>query len=670
MLGLSYYYFGSHLLTLLLRFSITFLLAISCSSIYGADKIRIGVLSFRSIAQTQQQWSGLSNYLEQHIPEHTFELVPLFYPDLDRAAVHNELDFVLTNPEHYVLLRQQSGLAAIATLMPLVEGHPVNQFGGVIFSLATRQDIQILPDLANKKIAAPAEESFGGFLMQRWELNKRDIKPASFKFTGMPHDLAVDEVLKGNVDAGFVRSGILESMIIEGKVAPDALKIINQQNPVVDFPNVISTPLYPEWPFSATTKAPQSLIKAVSLALLNMDKDDLVAKTAKIYGFTPPSDYTEIEAVMLRLHVHPQTLKNVNLIDIYYSYRYAIWITTGLLLIIAILTFKLLRSNRRMHSLLLKMQKSELELRLHDTALNSCADAIIITNIDLIIQWANPAFCILTGYSLEETLGHKVTKLLNSGQQSPSFYDQLRDTILAGHTWRGELVNRRKNGDLYDEQLSITPVYGSQNHEISHFIAIKQDISERKSIEAKIKQLAFYDPLTHLANRRLLIDRLEHTLATCRRTRQFGALLYIDLDHFKPLNDQYGHDVGDQLLIELAKRLKQSVRGEDTVARIGGDEFVVLLIQLNTEEKIAHQQVIEVATKIHEVINQPYTLKMIQLSSAQELIEYSLTASIGITLFKDDQSSGDKILKQADIAMYQAKHAGRDTISSFTNEEN
>jgi diguanylate cyclase (GGDEF)-like protein/PAS domain S-box-containing protein len=633
---------------------------------WSAEPVRIGVLSFRALEQTQQQWQPLADYLQRSIPEHRFEVVPLYLPELGNAATENQLDFVFTNPEHFVILRQAIGLAAIATMMPMIEGHPVNQFGGVILSRADRNDIQTLSDLSGKIIASPSHASFGGYVMQRWELFRHDINPGEFRFTGMPHDKVVEEVLQGKADAGFVRSGILEAMTKEGKIQANTLKVINPRN-LGHFPQMLSTDLYPEWPFAAPLATPQALIKAVSLALLNLNSSDPAARAAHIYGFAPPGDYSSVEAILLRLDLHPQEFKHIDLLDVYYKYRHSIWVGSLTLLIIGLLSVKLLHGNRRLKRTLLKIRQAQMELSLHNAALMASADAIIITDINAVIQWVNPAFCNLTGYSVAEAVGHTPAELVKSGEQDPLFYRQLWTTIRKGESWRGEIINRRKNGELYHEQLSINPVYGDGKN-ITHFVAVKQDITVRKQTEETIRQMAFYDPLTQLANRRLLVDRLEHTINSCRRTRHYGGLLFIDLDRFKALNDEYGHDAGDQLLIEVSNRLKALVRMEDTVARLGGDEFVVLLVDLNGNRALAQQQAKKVAEKIRTTIAQPYTMQINDRQHTSRSLSYGLTASIGVTLFLDDDHSGNKILKQADDAMYEAKHSGRDSICSFSEK--
>ena len=297
----------------------------------------------------------------------------------------------------------------------------------------------------------------------------------------------------------------------------------------------------------------------------------------------------------------------------------------------------------------------EARLKLQDAALHAVANGIVITDADALIQWCNPAFSHITGFTLEEAVGHKPKELVSSGLNPPELYENLWKTVLNGHVWRGELINKRKDGSLYDEELAITPVHNAQGV-IEHFVAVKQDISERKRTEEKIRQLAFYDALTNLPNRRLLRDRLQQALTSCGRTQHSGALLFIDLDNFKGLNDTLGHDIGDLLLIQVAARLVECVREGDTVARLGGDEFVVMLEDLSSNPEDAALQAEGVGEKILAALNQPYLLN--------GHVKHS-TPSIGITLFNASSDDIDDHLKRADLAMYQAKDSGRNTMRFY-----
>ena len=215
--------------------------------------------------------------------------------------------------------------------------------------------------------------------------------------------------------------------------------------------------------------------------------------------------------------------------------------------------------------------------------------------------------------------------------------------------------NRRKNGEIHPQWLHITAVTDDSGA-VSHYVATVTDITQRKAAEDQIRQLAFYDPLTGLPNRRMLIDRLRHALASSTRSTRYGALLFIDLDHFKTLNDTLGHDKGDLLLQQVAQRLLDTVREEDTVARLGGDEYVVMLEGLDETQQVAASQATAVGEKIIARLNWPY-----QLAGH----EYHSTPSLGLTLFHGHELEVEELLKQADLAMYQAKNAGRNALRFY-----
>ncbi|HCI13557.1 MAG: hypothetical protein A2063_01380 [Gallionellales bacterium GWA2_60_142] len=319
-------------------------------------------------------------------------------------------------------------------------------------------------------------------------------------------------------------------------------------------------------------------------------------------------------------------------------------------------------------ALAIERTQSAEALRLHDAALNFAANAILITDLQSRIVWANHAFSELTGYEFEELIGKELSGLLNSGHQDDAFYEKLWGTILAGRPWHGELINRRKDGSLYHDETSITPVR-DRDQRITHFVAVKQDVSARKEHEEHLRNLAFYDALTELPNRRLLLDRLVHTQASCSRSGRHGALIFIDLDNFKPLNDEYGHDVGDLLLAEAARRLTACIRKEDTVSRFGGDEFVVLLKDMDSDHAAAVSQATGIAEKIRAALAEPYRLHLLQSRGGMDNIEHRCTSSIGIALFTGLDACADEILRQADVAMYRAKTAGRNRISFHASED-
>ena len=300
-----------------------------------------------------------------------------------------------------------------------------------------------------------------------------------------------------------------------------------------------------------------------------------------------------------------------------------------------------------------EQKTSEANLRIAAASFEA-QEGILITDENSIILRVNQAFSDITGYSSHEVIG-KTPSLLNSGRQDKAFYIDMWNRLDRTGSWSGEIWNRRKNGEIYPEQLNITAVKDKVNV-ITNYVATLTNITMRKAASDKIKDLAFYDPLTHLPNRRLLHDRLNQALVGSSLSGQKGALLFIDLDHFKLLNDTLGHDMGDLLLQQVAKRLLLAIREGDTVARFGGDEFVILLEDLSAQPIEAATKLEIIANKIIASLNRPYFLGVHERHN---------TPSIGARLFNGTEEAIEVLLKQADIAMYQAKDSGRNTLRFF-----
>ncbi|MDD2713106.1 MAG: cache domain-containing protein, partial [Simplicispira sp.] len=303
-----------------------------------------------------------------------------------------------------------------------------------------------------------------------------------------------------------------------------------------------------------------------------------------------------------------------------------------------------------------ELQSAQADLRIAAIAFES-QEGICVTDPKGVILRVNQSFCDITGYSAAEAIG-KTPGLLKSGRHGVEFYHAMHNAIATTGAWHGEIWNRRKDGSVYPEWLTITAVKTEDGH-ISHFVSTLTDITQRKVDEEQIRHLAYYDPLTNLPNRRLLLDRLQQALATSRRTQHQGALIFIDLDNFKLVNDTLGHDKGDLLLQEMAQRLSACVRAGDTVARLGGDEFVVVLENLSTHIRKAANQAEAVSEKV-----------LLSLARSLHLAGHELqtSCSIGVVLFTDGNASADDLMKHADLAMYQAKEAGRNTVRFFDPE--
>lgn len=293
--------------------------------------------------------------------------------------------------------------------------------------------------------------------------------------------------------------------------------------------------------------------------------------------------------------------------------------------------------------ILLVYTSLESKFKIVSLAVDQSASSIMITDNKGIIEYVNSAFSKNTGY-LESEITGKKPKLLGAENTLSKVNKDIWKTIKTGNTWRGEFQNRRKNGQVYWELTTITPVK-QNNGQVSHYVAVQEDITALKEAEARILHLAYHDVLTGLPSRRLSMDRLSSALSVAKRNKTKVAMMFVDLDGFKAINDTFGHDAGDQVLKETASRLQAVVREVDTVGRVGGDEFWVILTNVDDQKIISN-----IADKIVKSVSTPY-----QFNDALAKV----TASIGISVYPDHTLDAEELVKQADHTMYKIKQHGK-----------
>ncbi|MDO9168806.1 MAG: EAL domain-containing protein [Methylobacter sp.] len=307
-----------------------------------------------------------------------------------------------------------------------------------------------------------------------------------------------------------------------------------------------------------------------------------------------------------------------------------------------------------------EQKQAETELRIAATAFES-QEGMSITDANQIILKVNKAFTRITGYSPEEVIG-QTHALLNSGRQDVDFYQALQHSLKQDRYWEGEIWNKRKNGDIYPEWLNITTV-SDVNNQVTNYVSTFSDITKNKEAEETIHNLAYYDPLTALPNRRMLSERLSHAIRMERRDGKKLALLMLDLDHFKAVNDSMGHLAGDELLQQVATRIKARLRDVDMVSRLGGDEFVVVLEDISHPEDAAR-----VAEDIVADLSKPFQLLQSSTTDPELSRKVIIGASIGISLFPQHGDSPETLMDNADIALYRAKDEGRGCFAYFSEE--
>ncbi|MDP2140409.1 MAG: EAL domain-containing protein [Gammaproteobacteria bacterium] len=330
-------------------------------------------------------------------------------------------------------------------------------------------------------------------------------------------------------------------------------------------------------------------------------------------------------------------------------------ISSALMLLVAFLSsILILRQRNALQEDVTEQRFVERSMKTLSSAVEQSQSAVLITDRLGIIEYVNPRYSQITGYTKDEVIGQQAEQLY-AAHITDDENRTLQDCLLNGVAWQASLSSIRKNGEKFWQSVSASPILDDTGR-LGHIVFGIEDISAQRETHAQMEKLAFYDPLTGLENRRLFKDRLDQCLKHVRRNKTMVALLFLDLDQFKRINDTLGHDAGDELLCTVARRIKNCVREEDIVARLGGDEFTILLPNLKDARSAAH-----VAGKILKAINKP-----IQLSS-QEVI---VSGSIGITLAPDDSMNASVLMRNADLAMYRAKDHGRNNFQFFTDDMN
>ncbi|WP_305980584.1 diguanylate cyclase domain-containing protein [Marinobacter salsuginis] len=727
------------------------------------ETLTFGIFAYRPDHVLQQRYQPLTEYLSRETGIR-IELEILNQENMSRAIAANRLDFFLTNPSHFLLIRSERSLTGVlATLVRRSGESSTASLGGVIFTKAGRDDIEDLADLHDKTIASPGVHFLGGYQTQLLELLDAgiDIRRVNLiRFLGT-HDRVVRSVLSGDADVGFVRTSILEQM---AQTDPDLftrVKVLNRQR-LAGFPYVVSTRLYPEWPLVALPHVNERSVRRIASALFAIEPEDEVALAIGIAGFSPPADYQSVEFLAQTLREPPyDQMPRLTWVDALHQYR--LWVFTILVLVMLLVASslwlgrskrQLASEQRRLRQLIRSWPQAALLIRgglfsdtnrasvdllrysssesligkelaafspeyqpdgqisrqklapmlaqvsggqvqqcewvlnrsdgtevwveltmapvhteddpeplilcsLYDITLRKRAEqrqrlaasvfeyareAIFITDNHGIVIDANDAYLAITGRPRNRAIGRLPPLPMEEGS---GIFASAR-----GHGfWSGEFPSTRNDGEKITLSVTLSSVRSDQG-DVSHFVGIFSDVTRLKEQERRLRIMAHYDALTGMPNRVLFADRLQQAMALTRRQSGKLAVVYIDLDEFKPVNDAFGHEAGDQLLVEIANRMRAELREEDTLARLGGDEFAAIVMNVQDDASL-ESLLVRLLARVAEPI-----------WVADHSVEVS--ASIGYTLFPQTADlDGDQLLRQADQAMYQAKHEGRNRYVRF-----
>ena len=636
-----------HKLFLALTVLITF-----SSSLLALQNVTIAVLAFRSKADTLKEWTPTAHYLTQNIPGYSFHILPMNYPEMRQAAADGKVDFIITNAGHYIYLEKLYNISRIATMMKYQNGQWLDSFGGVIFTRSDAPLIKSLDDFKAKTIASVDSDSLGGYAVQMYEfflsgLTKDDF---SFSFTGMPHDNVVNAVLAGKADVGFVRTGVLEKMVQEGKLDLKKIRVISNKK-VSDFPYLLSTQLVPEWPIAQMVKTDKFLVDKVLVALLS--KSRLSSPSQGDIYWTAPMEYRGIHTMYEAIRLPPyDTPQRFNITDVYSRYKLFILSIAVLSIALILATLHQFKLRYTLQNLLKEKTEADAQTKLAAMVYENNSDAIVISDSahpGHIIS-VNPAYEKLTGFTKEQVRGRE-TNVLRSGHHDKEFYEVMWHSLNTIGSWEGEIVDRHKDGHLFSKWMTIRTIYKEEGVPYRR-VAIFTDFTDHKEAQQKIWYQANFDLLTSLPNRNMFMYRLDKELHELERNKHSLTLMFLDLDNFKEINDTLGHDDGDTLLKEAAARITKCTRKNDLVARLGGDEFTILLS----------------GTGDNRVINNIASALLRELSLPFDLHgeKAFISVSIGITIAPDDGITPEVLMKNADQAMYSAKNSGRNQYHYFT----
>ena len=660
-----------YFLFLLTQFVVVSHLEAAPAQSINADKVHsIIVIADKGNKKALAKWSATAQYLSDYIQGHYFEIVPLQWDAMYEYVHSGKADFILSNPGMYVEFEVNHGIQRLVTLKNKRQNKPVDQFGSVIIKRSDRQDIKTIQDLKNKRLMMSHHKAWGGWQLGWMEMLKQGFDPkrdlAELIESGS-HDKTVKAVLAGEVDAGVCRTDTLERLAAKGEIVLSDISLISSKNNYYpNFPFLLSTSLYPEWPFAVSKNVDEKLKIKITQTLLGMSSFSEAAVEGQYVGWTVPANYQPVHEVLRSLRITPyENFGEITLIEIIHNYWHILAISLLIIFITFYFNFRFRLINDRLkktrsdlenknNNLIQEIEERKaIEYRLSraDTIINSINQAIVITNLEPKIVDVNPAYCEMFGYSREELIGQN-PNILSSGRQSSQFYRDMWYEFLKNGEWVGEIWDRQKWGALLPVLLNLTVIKNEQGYPIN-YVGILTDIESFKKLEDKLQRLAYFDGLTGLPNRTLMQDRMQQDLNSAKRNKEKMAVLFLDLDKFKEVNDSLGHEQGDHLLEIIADRLQQDVRENDIVSRQGGDEFIILLKNPHNTDDVAI-----VAKNIIKSVASP-----VHLAGSEVFVG----ASIGISLYPDDAVDVVTLIKYADEAMYQAKSDGRGRYSYYSD---
>lgn len=647
-----------------IAFFVTTLLVTAASAVAALDReprvpVRLAVTAFDDVAVVQQQLAPLVRYLEEKMDSVRIEVQVLDQDGVEELVRRDLTDIVITGPYHYLRLRGMDALSgAIATVQRQSPVGSVASLGGTIVVRGDRGDLQTLADLDGRRVAVADRRTTGGYVLPLAELERSGVSRADIDWRESgSQTAAVRAVVNGSADAAFLRSSLLESFLQRGTLKEGELRVINRQE-LGNYPFAVSTRLYPEWPVGFASGTDRSLLSPlIGTVLLRPDLGDVPA--GAIAGLQYPADYESLHELLRTLRLPPHdTIEALSLREVWVRYGMLIVVVAFASLVLLLLLALLWQRNRRLHDL-----SDELHIALESqhrdaqrlTQLNNHFELFLERTTDFVYFKDDRRRFLFASRSLAEATGAEDRRELEGKTDEEVFPGELASEYVEQESRvyeEGQMIRdlresyERPDGSFGWVSTYKWPVFADDGETVTGLFGISRDITDKHHQEQQLKKAAHYDALTGLPNRNLFFDRLKQAMAIADRHGTELAVVYLDVDHFKAVNDRHGHLAGDEVLVIFARRLASTLRRSDTVARLGGDEFVLLLADLEDR-----RECMALLDRLMVNISAPVEL-------AGETVK--ITASAGLSFYTPaEEIDADQLLRQADQAMYRAKQAGR-----------
>lgn len=632
------------------------------------DDVVLAVIAYDVPELVEEQLLPFEEATRRLMPEVDLHVQVVTFDEMEAGIAENRFDLVLTDPYHYLQLRETSSLAqAFATIARGSDAGPVTSMGSTAVTLADRDDLQSFTDLRRMRVALTDRRSASGFALPVAELHAAGVDRSDLRWLEFGGDYgALQAVLSGQADVAFLRSGFIETLARRGELDLGRLKVLNRQN-LADYPFAVSTKLVPEWPlvYLGGTR-PRLMLRFLGLALRRPGGMEITTFGA-VTGIVLASSYDSFENELRALALTPfDNAPGVSLADIWESHRNGVLAVAFTALIVVFLLVALAERNRRLegvwrdlrdaHRSLEQDRRRLADLNRHfELFLDRTTDFIYFKDASRRYIFGSTAMARLSGHQDRHDLEGKTDLDLLPPEIAQEYYDQENSLFETGEA----IVDLRQRYQREDGSTGWVstykwPVLSPDGKQVLGLFGISRDVTLLHDHEQQLEQAAHYDALTGLPNRSLLFDRLTQAMAAAERRETEIALVYLDLDHFKEINDSLGHAAGDDLLTRVAETMLSGLRRSDTVARIGGDEFVVLLGDLKSRKEC-----MVLLDRLLVAIAAPMII-------AGEPV--SVTASAGLAFFRGGMELGpDRLLREADQAMYRAKEAGRNRYRVLDN---